>query len=55
VKSAPKSVAKRRQAGKSRKPYRSPRFVAYGDVRRLTDAVDVAGNADGGGGYTVKT
>ncbi len=44
----------RNSADRARRPYRSPKLVAYGGVRRLTDAVDAAGAADGGyaGGMT---
>jgi len=39
-----------------RKAYRSPKLVAYGDVRKLTDAAgNMNPNADGGGYLATKT
>ncbi|MCC6209543.1 MAG: hypothetical protein IT513_00720 [Burkholderiales bacterium] len=56
MKSKPKASTPRKLARRARRPYRSPKLVAYGDVRRLTDAVDNAGSADGGyGGGMVRT
>ena len=40
--------AKPNMASRSKKPYRSPRLVVYGDLRRLTKAKQ-GGNADGAG------
>ncbi len=44
----------RKSASRTRRPYHSPKLTAYGDVRRLTDAVDAGGMSDGGytGGMT---
>jgi hypothetical protein len=53
----PKAKPSRPQksASRPRRPYRTPRLTTYGDVRRLTDAVDTAGLADGGGAYSGMT
>jgi hypothetical protein len=53
----PKAKASRpkKSAGRTRRPYHRPKLTTYGDVRRLTDAVDAAGMADGGGYVATKT
>jgi len=45
----------RKPGRRTRRSYHRPKLTTYGDVRRLTDAVDTAGMADGGGGYNTKT
>lgn len=44
----------RKSASRTRRPYHRPKLTTYGDVRRLTDAVDGVGMSDGGvyGGMT---
>ena len=39
----------------SKKAYRNPEFVIYGDVRHMTQTVGGKGVLDGGGGATNKT
>lgn len=38
----------RKPPRQTRRRYHTPKLTTYGDVRRLTDAVDMAGMADGG-------
>ena len=39
----------------SKKAYRSPELVVYGDVRQMTQTVGVTGMTDGGMALTSKT
>ncbi len=48
MKSKPKPSAPKKSASRTRRSYHSPKLTTYGDVRRLTDAVDAAGMTDGG-------
>jgi len=52
-----KRTSPRRPVGRTRKPYRSPKLLAYGPVRALTDTMDFAGTVDGGnyGGTPLRT
>jgi hypothetical protein len=52
VKARTKATRRRRNAPRARIPYHSPKLVAYGDVRRLTDAGVNLGAVDGMAGYT---
>lgn len=45
--------AKRRAASRGKRPYRSPRLVVYGDLRRLTTAKGGT-LGDGGGKPTTR-
>jgi hypothetical protein len=39
----------------SKKEFREPELVVYGDIRRITQAVGPTGKGDGGMGATNKT
>ncbi len=38
-----------------KKSYQRPELVLYGSISEITQAVDMMGNADGGGGMMTKT
>lgn len=38
-----------------KKAYQSPELVLYGNISEITQAVDMMGAADGGGGMMTKT
>ena len=41
--------------GSKKKPYRAPRLVEYGGLRRLTSAVIIKGGTKGDGAGALKT
>lgn len=52
MKSKPKANRPPRSGTRARSPYHTPKLVAYGDVRRLTDSVTQKGTVvDGMIGY----
>jgi hypothetical protein len=38
-----------------KKPYHSPKFFVYGDIRKLTESGSTMGAGDGGSAYSNKT
>lgn len=40
---------------RERKPYQRPELALYGNISEITQAVDMMGMADGGGGMMTKT
>ncbi|MBL8189202.1 MAG: hypothetical protein JNK38_14435 [Acidobacteria bacterium] len=40
---------------REKKAYQRPELVLYGNISEITQAVDMMGNADGGGGMMTKT
>ena len=49
------SASREHSAENSRKTYRTPRVVVYGDIRAITRANDNKGNNDNGTGSMDKT
>ncbi len=43
------------QEEQEKKSYQRPELALYGDISELTQAVDMMGNPDGGGGMMTKT